>query len=226
MERTVTSDVEGPSSERCSTSGETEPVRIWCLVCSTSEEAYTIAAQRHRIRTQNEIARDLRLYSADVNSEALQTAELGRCPDKVCAELPAGCSEPLCYDVLLDTISISALICARVIFKAHIATDDPAGTKTNLIVCRNLLIHLSSDVMTKEVARLRRELHKRGYLLLGVAEMPDKHGVVFQAVVRGARMYRNTRTVDLESARPKNVLVYRPPHVASSARHDELKSVA
>jgi len=182
---------------------DAEPVRVWSVGCSTGEEAFTIAMLMERFRLRNGIDRDFRVYATDVNSTAIQAAKQGIYPDSVREEIPAEYIDPQYLSFRSGTFSVSQSIRARVIFAVHNAIEDPPYTRTDLIVCRNLLIYLSPDVQAKVMTQFSFSLRKGGYLLLGAAETPGQHGGMFEVVVNKARIYRNTRKIESARARSK-----------------------
>ena len=99
------------------------------------------------------------------------------------------------------TIKVSRPLRNKVFFSAHNVIADAPYTRTDLIVCRNLLIYLSPDVQAKVMAHFAYSLRKGGFLMLGAAEGPGQHGGYFEAVAHKPRIYRNTRLLDASQRR-------------------------
>ena len=180
-----------------------EPVRIWSVGCSTGEEAFTIAMLMEKYRQENNIDRDFRVYATDVNEAAIMAAKQGIYPDSVREEIPGAFLDPQFLTFQSGTFAVSQTIRRRVIFSVHNVIEDPPYTRTELIVCRNLLIYLSPDVQAKVMTQFSFSLRKGGYLLLGAAETPGQHGGMFEAVANKYRIYRNTRRIESARARSK-----------------------
>ncbi|WP_341367789.1 chemotaxis protein CheB [Yoonia sp. BS5-3] len=180
---------------------EDEPLRIWSVGCSTGEEAYTIAMLMEEYRSENDVSREYRIFATDVNERAIQTAKQGVYPDSVREEIPAEYLNRGFLTFQSGTFSVAPMIRNRVVFSVHNAIEDPPFTRTDLIVCRNLLIYLSPEVQAKIMTHFSFSLRKGGILQLGAAETTGPHGAMFDALMHKSRIYRNTRQVDFTGRR-------------------------
>ncbi|MEM0944062.1 MAG: CheR family methyltransferase, partial [Pseudomonadota bacterium] len=177
------------------------PVRVWSVGCSTGEEAYTLAMLMQKFCSENELDRDFRIYATDVNETAIEAAKQGIYPDSVREEIPPLMLERGYLTFQSGTFKVAPALRNKVFFAAHNVIDDAPYTRTDLIVCRNLLIYLSPDVQAKVMAHFAFSLRKGGYLMLGAAEGPGQHGGYFDAVAHKPRIYRNTRLLDATAKR-------------------------
>ncbi|MEL7254251.1 MAG: chemotaxis protein CheB [Pseudomonadota bacterium] len=177
------------------------PVRVWSVGCSTGEEAYTLAMLLQKFCTDNDIDRDFRVFATDVNENAIAAAKQGVYPDSVHDEIPPTMIERGYVSFQSGTFKVSRPLRNKVFFSAHNVIDDAPYTRTDLIVCRNLLIYLSPDVQAKVMAHFAYSLRKGGFLMLGAAEGPGQHGGYFEAVAHKPRIYRNTRLLDASQRR-------------------------
>ncbi|MEM6906757.1 MAG: CheR family methyltransferase, partial [Pseudomonadota bacterium] len=177
------------------------PVRVWSVGCSTGEEAYTLAMLLQKFCSENELDRDFRIYATDVNETAIEAAKQGIYPDSVREEIPPLMLERGYLTFQSGTFKVAPALRNKVFFAAHNVIDDAPYTRTDLIVCRNLLIYLSPDVQAKVMAHFAFSLRKGGYLMLGAAEGPGQHGGYFDAVAHKPRIYRNTRLLDATAKR-------------------------
>ena len=154
-----------------------------------------------KFRRDQNIARDFRVYATDVKESAIRIAKQGIYADGVRDEIP---DEFLKTDMLTfqsGTCRISSAIRNKVFFAVHNIVDDVPYTRTDLIICRNLLIYLSPDVQAKVMTHFSFSLRQDGFLLLGAAESPGQHGAMFESVVQKARIYHNTRHVGASQRR-------------------------
>lgn len=173
-----------------------EPVRVWSVGCSTGEEAYTVAMLLERYRHENGIERDFRIYATDVNASAIQAAKEGIYPETVREEIPEEYFDPNFLSVQSGTFTVTRSIRKRVIFSVHNVIEDPPYTRTDMIVCRNLLIYLSPDVQARIMTHFSFSLRKEGILVLGAAEMPGQHAGMFDSIMPRHRVYRNARRAE------------------------------
>ena len=171
----------------------TAPLRVWSVGCSTGEEAYTLAMLLQKFREDNDIDRDFRVYATDVNEVSVNTAKQGVYPDHTLEEIPIGFREAGYVTHHPGTFAIAPKIRAQIVFAVHDITLDPPYTRTDLIVCRNMLIYLSPDVQAKVMVNFSMSLRVDGYLLLGAAETPGSDGVRFEFFMGKERIYKNKR---------------------------------
>jgi two-component system CheB/CheR fusion protein len=202
-----------------------EPLRIWSVGCSTGEEPYTLAMILERYRLAHDIGRDFRIYATDVNENAILAAKEGIYPDSVREEIPAEYIDPDYLTFQAGTFSVSPAIRQRVIFAVHNVIEDPPYTRTDLVVCRNLLIYLSPDVQAKIMTQFSFSLRKGGILVLGAAEMPGQHAAMFEAAVGRFRIYRNTRRIEAGYSRAANFDINPGEHLPRSRRVADRSSV-
>ena len=175
---------------------KSQPVRVWSAGCSTGEEPYTIAMILEHYRLEHGIDRDFRIYATDVNENAILAAKEGVYPDSVREEIPGEFIDPKYLTLQSGTFSVSQSIRRRVIFAVHNVTEDPPYTRTDMLVCRNLLIYLSPDVQARLMTQFSFSLRKEGVLVLGAAEIPGQHAAMFETLVSRYRIYRNTRRIE------------------------------
>ena len=187
--------------ELFNTGHEEEPLRIWSVGCSTGEEAYTIAMLLEQYRVDNDITREFRIFATDVNEHAIQAAKQGVYPDSVREEIPVEYLNRGFLSFQSGTFTVAPAIRNRVVFSVHNVIEDPPFTRTDLIVCRNLLIYLSPEVQAKVMTQFSFSLRKGGILQLGAAETTGPHGAMFDAIMHKSRIYRNTRQIDLAHRR-------------------------
>ncbi|MFK7941894.1 MAG: chemotaxis protein CheB [Paracoccaceae bacterium] len=183
-----------------------DPVRVWSAGCSTGEEAYTIAMLLEHYRIVNDITRDFRIFATDVNAGSIQTAKQGIYPDSIREEIPDEYLKRGYLSLQSGTFTVAPTIRNKIVFAVHNVTEDAPYTRTDLVVCRNLLIYLSPDVQAKIMTHFSFSLRKNGFLQLGAAETPGQHGAMFDAIAHKSRIYRNTRQIDSITRRASRTL--------------------
>jgi two-component system CheB/CheR fusion protein len=140
---------------------------------------------------------DYVVWATDVSQLALRTAEAGRYPLAVLADLPSALAQrsfstPL--DGPTQCVTVTDAMRARLRFVYHdltSATGPPAGQRFSLVCCRNVLIYLQRPAQERAQQVLAQSLEPGGYLCLGEAEalMPALSDC-FETVDRKARLFR------------------------------------
>ena len=145
-----------------------EPLRVWSAGCATGEEVYTLAILAH----QHGLA--LRVHGTDVSGQALEVARRGIydawtlrhvAPDVRLRYFSK--SDGKSYEVARDIRDV-------VRFQEHNLVRDPPlaqrDRKWDIIICRNVLIYYSPDVVRKILSGFAHSLVKDGALMLGASE--------------------------------------------------------
>ncbi|MEM9319353.1 MAG: chemotaxis protein CheB [Pseudomonadota bacterium] len=172
---------------------DTDVIKVWSVGCSTGEEPYTIAMLMEDYRLKHNIDREFRVFATDVNADAIRSAKAGIYPESVIEEIPPEFHGPDYINFHSGTFHISKSIRSRVIFSEHNALEDPPYINTDLLICRNVLIYLSSDMQKKVLSLFSFSTHKNGFLFLGAAEHVARQSSNFEVEHSSARIYRNAR---------------------------------
>ncbi|MFO1150926.1 MAG: protein-glutamate O-methyltransferase CheR [Alsobacter sp.] len=145
-------------------------LRIWCAAVSSGQEAYSLAIL---VARQAALLSSLRveIVATDISREMIEKARAGRYSHfEVQRGLPIQC--------LLDNFSqdgetwvIAEPLRRAVDFRVmNLLQDAPGLGQFDLILLRNVLIHLDMAVKADVLARAARHLAPDGLLLLGSAE--------------------------------------------------------
>ncbi|MEM1272766.1 MAG: chemotaxis protein CheB [Pseudomonadota bacterium] len=172
---------------------DSDIIKIWSVGCSTGEEAYTIAMLMEDYRRTRNISREFRIFATDVNADAIRTAKEGVYPESVIEEIPPEFHGSEYLNFHSGTFHISKTIRARVIFSEHNSLEDPPYINTDMVICRNVLIYLSSDMQKKVLSLFSFSTRKDGFLFLGAAEHVARQSTNFEVENSSARIYRNVR---------------------------------
>ncbi|MEL6476471.1 MAG: chemotaxis protein CheB [Pseudomonadota bacterium] len=167
-----------------------DPLKIWCVGCSTGEEAYTIAMILETYRRENGLSREFRVFATDVNEAAISIAKDGIFPEDALEDIPeVYAREYTTY--MRGGIRIKEGIRKKVIFSAHNASEVPPYIHTDLLICRNMLIYLNPAVQAQLLSMFSYSLRANRYLFLGVSESIDRGTVRFHPVSSRWRIFRN-----------------------------------
>ncbi|MEL6413696.1 MAG: chemotaxis protein CheB, partial [Pseudomonadota bacterium] len=180
-----------------------ETVKVWSVGCSTGEEAYTIAFLIEAYRRRNEIETEFRVFASDVNASAIAIAKEGVYPNSTLDEIPNEFREQNFFTFHGESFHISQSIRSRVIFSSHNVLENAPYVRTDLIVCRNLMIYLSPEMQKKVLSVFSFSLRKNGFLFLGAAENIGRNSAGFDAMRGPGRIFQNVRKapVDLPNTR-------------------------
>ncbi|MFI7674867.1 CheR family methyltransferase [Actinophytocola sp. NPDC049390] len=166
-----------------------EEIRVWSAGCSSGEEAYTLAIVLAEVLGVEQCVRRVKIYSTDVDDEALRRARLGTYPSKAVENLPAGLVEKY-FEPQGDAVSFRTDLRRRVIFGRHDITRDAPISRLHLLVCRNTLMYFNVEAQQAIVDRFTFAMNDRACLFLGKAEMLLADGNRFEVVSMRHRMFR------------------------------------
>jgi two-component system CheB/CheR fusion protein len=156
--------------------------RVWNPGCADGSETCTLAMILLESGRQPEI------WATDVNRARIDAARAGRYTDLAIAELEAHVGSDRrdrWFHARDDSWSVDAEVLGSIRFEQHDAVespmDGPVRQPFDLVVCRNLIIYLSSEGRDRLLDRIAASLGDDGAVLLGNAERilrPERYGLV------------------------------------------------
>ncbi len=169
---------------------ETGPdLRIWCVGCSTGEEAYSMAMTL--VEVMHGQSRDLRLqiFATDISQDAIARARRGEYPLSI--ESSVGERRLTRFFSKHDGhYRINQSIRDQVLFAQHDVILDPPFTKIDLISCRNLLIYFDPQLQRSLLPLFHYSLRPGGLLLLGNSESVGRLGHLFLPLESKLRLFQ------------------------------------
>ncbi|PWQ96413.1 CheR family methyltransferase [Leucothrix arctica] len=167
-----------------------EPIRIWCIACSSGEEAYTIAMICHDVMEQMGKQLDVKIFATDADVRGLDKAALGIYPESISTEI----FEPLLSNHFVketaNSYRIRKHIRNMVVFAKHDILKDPPFSNIDLVTCRNMLIYFQPVGQQKAFNSISFSLAQGGHLFLGKAETPFQSDNVFECVDYRGKIYK------------------------------------
>jgi PAS domain S-box-containing protein len=141
-----------------------DPVRVWAAGCGTGEEAYSVAMLLIERAASLSPPPPVEVLATDIHEPSLRRAEEGVYP------------EGIALDVGRERLSRFFIRVARgwevgpalrrtVRFATHDLLKEPPPTRADLVLCRNLLVHLGPEHRAEASRRLREALDAGGVLL-------------------------------------------------------------
>jgi two-component system CheB/CheR fusion protein len=169
--------------------GERHVVRCWVAGCSTGEEAYSIAM----LLCENMDAAGRRfpvqVFATDLDPDSVETARAGVYPGAIASDVSPRRLERFFLEED-GHFRIKKEIREMVIFATQDLVKDPPFTKLDLLICRNLLIYLNSDVQKRLIPLFHYSLRPGGILFLGSSETIGSYGALFEPLDKKWKVFR------------------------------------
>ena len=146
-------------------------LRAWSCGCSTGEEAFTLAMlfQEALDQVKQPDNYHLQIFATDLDADAIEKARRGSYPATIEADVSPERLER--FFVKEDNrYRVGKEIREKVTFAQQNAIMDPPFTKLDILICRNLLIYLSTDLQKQLLPLFHYSLKPGGLLFLGSAE--------------------------------------------------------
>ena len=165
-------------------------LRAWTPGCSTGEEAYSLAIVfREALEKVKPAARySLQVFATDLDKDAIAKARAGAYPANISTDVAAARLRR--FFVQERGYRVSKEIRDMVIFAPQNLAMDPPFTKLDLLMCRNLLIYLETDLQKKLLPLFHYSLNPGGVLVLGSAETVGQADDLFAPLSGKTRVFR------------------------------------
>ena len=146
-------------------------VRVWAPGCSTGEEAYSLAMVLLEALDGLERGKHLsiQIFATDINPDAIDVARVGEYTGSLLADV----SPERLRRFFVKTeggYRVKKEVRDAAVFAVHDLNKDAPFTKLDVLVCRNLLIYLSSELQKNLIPIFHYALNPGGLLLLGPSE--------------------------------------------------------
>ncbi len=144
-------------------------LRIWCVGCSTGEEAYTTAILLTEYMENQGINKKYKIFATDVDQNAIKKASQGVYPESIISDVGNDFLERY-FIIGSSGYKIKKNIRDNLVFTVHDSLNDPPFINIDLLICRNMMIYLKPDVQKKLLFNFRFALRHQSYLFLGPSE--------------------------------------------------------
>jgi two-component system CheB/CheR fusion protein len=166
-------------------------IRIWCLGCSTGEEAYSLAILLAEHMEELRQSYHVQVFATDIDSRAITTARAGLYPASIATDLsPERLARFFTAEADGSLYRIHKSIRDILVFSEQDVIKDPPFSKLDLISCRNLLIYLDGDLQKKIMPLFHYALNPGGVLFLGTSESIGDHVDLFQVLDRKTKIFK------------------------------------
>ena len=144
-------------------------VRIWDCACSTGEEVYSLIITMFEYCEKQNIYPKFRILATDIDEGSLAFASRGQYPPGRLASLSEDRLNRY-FNYNGHSYEVKKVIRDLVIFARNDATIDPPFINLDLVICRNMLIYLQSEIQRKLLLNFHFGLKPGGFLWLGPSE--------------------------------------------------------
>ncbi len=173
-----------------------DPIRIWSAGCSSGEETYSLAILLAEALGHEAFCRRVKIYSTDVDEEALAQARTAAYSEKELQAVPTAMRKKY-FDTLNGRPTFRTELRRSVIFGRHDLLQDAPISRLDLMVCRNTLMYFNAEAQARVLARFHFALNDGGVLFLGRAEMLLSHPNLFTPIDLRYRVFVKTAKVPL-----------------------------
>ena len=156
-------------------------LRVWIPGCATGEEAYSLAILVKEEIAAQQVKVKVQIFAGDIDDEALAFARHGTYPEGITEHVTPQRLEK--FFVKQDhSYHLIKPIREMVVFSTHDLIKDPPFSRQDLIICRNLLIYLETDLQRFVTNLFHYALRPGGYLFLGPSESVVGPSELFRVV--------------------------------------------
>jgi len=171
-------------------------LRAWVAGCSTGEEAYSLAVVlKEAFDSSLTKAKNpkIQIFASDLDKDAIEKARTGVYPTNIEAEVSP---ERLRRFFEKDETGyrVSREIRELIVFAQHDVIMDPPFTKLDILICRNLMIYMESDLQKKLLQLFHYSLRPGGTLFLGTAETAESCSHLFEPLNNKYRIFRQAHS--------------------------------
>ena len=180
--------------------GSEDPVRIWLPCCATGEEAYSVAMLIREFLEYEGRDAKVQLFATDLDESAVARARSGLYSDDIGPDV--GEERLRKFFTRSDgRWQVVKPLREMILFTHHSVIKDPPFSRLDLLVCRNFLIYLDSDMQKRLIALFHMVLKPGGFIFLGAAETVERNSDLFAPVDKKWKIYRR-----LQNGRSKETL--------------------
>lgn len=147
-------------------------LRAWSAGCSTGEEAYSLAILFKECieEIQSPQMFSFHIFATDLDKHAIDIAREGLYPPNIAADVSEERLNRFFSKDPTGGYRVNKIIREQIVFAPQNLIKDPPFTKIDILICRNLLIYLETELQKRLVPLFHYSLTPGGVLFLGSAE--------------------------------------------------------
>ncbi len=166
-----------------------EEIRLWCIGCSTGEEAYSLAILLHEILEDKIGKYKIKIFATDIDDEALKIARTGIYAETSLVNMKKEYRDRY-FTIAKNQFEIKKSIRELVIFSRHNITSDSPFLRIDYISCRNMLIYFNQNLQDRFFPIVHYALKENGLLTLGLSESLGNHLELFIPLEKKHNIYK------------------------------------
>lgn len=164
-------------------------LRTWVAGCSTGEEAYSVAMLLREQLDDAGLPCTVQIFATDLDADAIEFARAGVYPEAITTDVSPERLER--FFVSEDGhYRIKKEARETVVFAVQDLVEDPAFTKLDFLVCRNLLIYLNSEIQKRLIPLFHYALRPGGVLMLGSSETLGTFSHLFETLDKKWKIFQ------------------------------------
>lgn len=165
-----------------------ESIRVWSLGCSTGEETYTAAMVLLDAIADSGRRFSVQIFGTDLSESAIVRARAGRYPKEIAADVGEGRLQRF-FTREEHGYRVGKAVRDVCIFARHNLLRDSPFSHLDLLLCRNVLIYMDSELQARVLPILRSALNPGGALVLGPSESLGPVGTSITMIDREHKIY-------------------------------------
>lgn len=165
------------------------PIRVWIAGCSSGEEAYSVAIALLESLGDRMNSIPIQVFATDVSDHAIEHARNGTYPESIVVDVSPERLRRF-FTKVDGGYRITKIVRDLCIFARQDLARDPPFSKLDLVVCRNVLIYMTSVLQNRLLTIFHYALKPNGYLMLGHAETVGSMSELFSVEEKRHRIYK------------------------------------
>jgi two-component system CheB/CheR fusion protein len=169
--------------------GHDGELRIWSAGCATDEEAYSVAVLLADLLGDDLERLNVRIFATDADPDAISFARRGVYPASSLKNMTVAMRDRL-FTPLDGAFEIHKRIRSLLLFGQHDLGQRAPFPRTDLVLCRNVLIYFTPDLQRRALQLFAFSLRPGGRLILGKSESTSPLSEYFNLENPPLRVYR------------------------------------
>ncbi len=165
-----------------------DPVRIWHPCCATGEEVYSTAILIREYLNEHHLDTKVLIFATDIDECAITTARTGIYPESIEENVGAERLRTF-FTGTENRYRVTKQLREMIVFAHHNLIRDPPFSRLDLLVCRNFLIYLTTEMQMRLLSLFHQVLKPGGFLFCGSSETVERQGDLFVPVDKKWKLF-------------------------------------
>jgi len=166
-----------------------QSIRVWVCGCSTGEEAYSLAIGLLEFLEESAAEAPVQIFATDVSESAIEHARDGTYPASIAADV-----SPARLQRFFTRVDAGYRVSKRIrdfcVFARQDVTRDPPFSRLDLILCRNVLIYMGTELQKRVMTVFHYALKPTGFVMLGHSETVGSQSELFAVRDKRHRVFQ------------------------------------